>query len=99
MYLIEHVYDVDGGFGDAIGNTDVIGAMETMEEAIAYVAKWSHPVVYDVPYAPLEHKALRIREVKKLNINEDPFGDGDPYLGYNYQKNIEEGEYEYERTV
>ena len=84
MWLIEHNYDVDGGFGDAVPVTDVVGATETKEEAEAYVAKWSNPEVYDKPYADLYHKELSIREVKMVNINENPFGNGSEWGDYNY---------------
>lgn len=85
MYIIEHCYDVDGGFGDAVEVSDVIGVTESKEEAEAYVAKYSHPEIYDRPYSSLYHKELRIREVATIDINKDPFGDGDAHSGYNYQ--------------
>lgn len=86
MWIIEHCYDVDGGFGDAVGVRDTIGIVETKEEADNYIAKWSNPEIYDKPYANLYHKELIAREVKMLDIDKDPFGEGcGMWGGYNYQ--------------
>jgi hypothetical protein len=80
-----HSFDVDGGFGDAIHNVEVVGCVDTEDEAKEYVNKWSKPEPYDFPYAMLWHKKLYYREVVKLDISIDPFGDCDNAFGvYNY---------------
>lgn len=84
MYIIEHCFDVDGGFGDAVPVRTTIGCVETEEEANAYIEKWSNPEIYDKPYADLEHKRLEAKEIKPLDINKDPFGKGSPWGDYNY---------------
>ena len=71
-WIIEHVYDVDGGFGDAVTEREAIGVVDTEEEADAYIEKYSHPIVYDKPYDELEYRCFDKREINKLDINVDP---------------------------
>ena len=73
IFLIIHEYDVDGGFGDAISQEDVLGFFRTKEEADKYVEKYSKPQIYDKPYAPLYEHTLYVREMEPLDINEDPW--------------------------
>lgn len=75
IYEIVHCYDVDGGFGDAIPQEEVIGVFDDEEIAEEYVRRWSKPEVYDRPYCSLYHHELFVREkvVNALDINEDPW--------------------------
>ena len=77
IYLIKHYYDVDGGFGDAVGQEEIIGATKNKEKAEEYVRRYNNPVVYDSPYSDLYHHALGIEElqVKKLDLDKCPWGD------------------------
>lgn len=51
MYLIYRVYDVDGGFGDAIEQRDCIGTIYATEsECLEFINKNSKSVVVDKPY-------------------------------------------------
>lgn len=69
IYTVTHIYDVDGGFGDAIGEETLINTFLTEEEANAFVAKYSKPHVYDIPYDKLHCGELR---VDKVEINRNP---------------------------
>ena len=75
MFEIVHIYDVDGGFGDAVEKERVIGYVETEEDAKAYVAKYSRPEVYDIPYSRLWCHQLEYRKMSNemLNMSVDPF--------------------------
>ena len=91
MYLIIHRYDVDGGFGDAVSVEDVVGFIDTKEEAEAYVKKWSNPRIYDKPYNDLYCGELYVREVKKVDIEIDTFGDESDYEYYVQRKEFNYG--------
>ena len=69
IYLIIHEYDVDGGFGDAIGCEEVVTAFSTIEKANEFVKKYEKPRIYWKPYNNLYCGNLRIEEV---GINEEP---------------------------
>ena len=75
LYAIYHVYDVDGGSGDAVPTETCLGIIEGEEEAKAYVAKYSKPKVYAVPYSKLYHHELYYRPITRLDISKSPFGD------------------------
>ena len=62
IYSVFHNYDVDGGFGDAVGCTDLIAIFEKEEDAEAYVEKYNNPHVYEEPYASLYAGELTIKE-------------------------------------
>lgn len=66
MYGIFHIYDVDGGFGDAVSCSDLLFVTDSEEAAEAYAQKWSCQHVYDEPYAELERGLLIVREVPFL---------------------------------
>lgn len=76
-YAIIHYYDVDGGFGDAIGTQVTLGYVEGEEKAKEYIAKYNKPKTYAIPYSRLECHALGYKKVstKMLDINVDPFKD------------------------
>ena len=63
FYGIYHCYDVDGGFGDAVGVRDLLFISESESDAKAYAEKWSNEHVYDVPYAKLYCGALEVEEL------------------------------------
>lgn len=66
VYAVFHIYDVDGGFGDAINQEDFVFATEDKEAAEGYVEKHSNPHVYSVPYDSLMCGELVIREIKTI---------------------------------
>ena len=49
IYNVFHVYDVDGGFGDAITEETSVATFVNKEDADAFVAKYNKPYVYDNP--------------------------------------------------
>lgn len=63
MFGVFHVYDVDGGFGDAIGSKDLICVCVSKEEAEEVARTFSNPHVYDVPYAELKCGDLVVEEL------------------------------------
>lgn len=67
LYGVYHMYDVDGGFGDAVGKENLIKIFATKELADAYAKKWDNTHVYDQPYSCLYAGALRVRELPKLS--------------------------------
>ena len=69
LWNIFHVYDTDGGFGDAITQTELVGTVEATDEEIAeFVKKWNNPQVYDSPYADLYFGGVFVDEVKIENL-------------------------------
>lgn len=44
---------MDGGFGDAILQEEVICGFDNREDADEFVEKYSNPHIYDSPYASL----------------------------------------------
>lgn len=63
MFGVFHKYDVDGGFGDAIAESDLICVFKTVEEANDFVEKYEKPHVYDVPYCELYCGVLEVQEL------------------------------------
>ena len=58
-----HIFDVDGGFGDAIAQKEIIRVFDTEEEANAFKTKYEKPHVYDIPYQSLECGRLEVIEL------------------------------------
>lgn len=71
VYIVKHVYDVDGGFGDAIGNEDVLCGFMDKSEAEAFVSKYSNRHVYDRPYNDLECGILVLEELNMTPPKEE----------------------------
>ena len=71
MYAVYHMYDTDGGFGDAIPQENMVGiVMATEEEINAFVEKWDKPEVYDRPYADLYHHIVRAEKIDITTLEE-----------------------------
>ena len=71
LYQIVHIYDVDGGFGDAIGQEDCVGVVEASEEEIEkFLQEWDKPEIYDRPYSDLWHHTVVARPVELKRLNE-----------------------------
>lgn len=65
LYNIFHVYDVDGGFGDAVTREKHIGLVEATEEEVKeFLAVWDKPRIYDHPYSDLYEHHVIARPVK-----------------------------------
>lgn len=67
-----HIFDVDGGFGDAIPQEDLICTFNSVEEAWDFIKKYEKPHVYDCPYQCLECGQLELRELP-TTYNEKDF--------------------------
>ena len=79
IYVIKELYDVDGGFGDAIPKERVVGYVEATKEQIdEFVAKWHHPRCYDVPYSALWEHAIKVEEFRLSDIETLVPYEGDP---------------------
>lgn len=72
MFVILHEYSVDGGYGDCIGTIDVIGFVQTKEEAKAYCDKHVNPHDYDNPDAYLICGTLYYNEVPLIDDLDKP---------------------------
>ena len=72
LYNIYHLYDVDGGFGDAVCQKRFVGMVEATESEIAEFLKvWDKPRICERPYSDLyEHKVVaelvKIQELSEL---------------------------------
>lgn len=81
IYNVFHCYDEDGGYGDAIGVTDLVAVFSNEEEAEKYVEKYSKPHVYAHPYSYLYTGELYVSEGQTVfdSVDEaEPFDAGDP---------------------
>lgn len=63
VYEVVHRFDVDGGFGDAIGGEETFAIFASKKDAEDCVRKYSNPHVYDKPYDELWCGELNIREI------------------------------------
>ena len=72
LWNIYHHYDVDGAYGDAVGQVDHIATIEATEEEVkAFVEKWHKPIIYDIPYSELicgwiEAEPVEIKTISEL---------------------------------
>lgn len=76
IYGVFHIYDVDGGYGDAIQQVEMVGITASLKEAEEFVLRYNNPHVYFKPYDKLYCHKLVIREVCPLNIDKNPFKHG-----------------------
>ena len=77
VYQVVHFYDVDGGFGDAISQQDVVEVFASEEDAQEFVSRFSRPHVYDVPYAALECGQLVVVPMAVVPAGGFSFNDAD----------------------
>lgn len=61
-YLLFHIYDTDGGFGDAIAESKLLGVFATREQAEKVKSALQNPHVYATPYDDLWGCKRRIVE-------------------------------------
>lgn len=77
IYNVYHVYDIDGGYGDAVREKDFVAAFVSETDAKAFVEKYNAPYVYDEPYNSLCCNEYCIRETEiitheEFDINKNP---------------------------
>lgn len=80
-WAIFHGYTVDGGYGDAIWEEDMVGTVEATEDEInAFIEKYNVPIVYDHPYDDLTAHHIRAEKFEIKDISEiKPYGRVDYY--------------------
>ena len=73
LYGIYHEYEVDGGFGDAVSQEDLLFVTDSYEVADSYAKAWSNNHIYDCPYAELHQGLLTVRTLpfKRIAITKD----------------------------
>ena len=70
LYAIYHVYDEDGGFGDAVTIRDMVGAVwATKEELDAFLKQWDKPEVCGMPYDTLFCHAIEAEALEPTDIS------------------------------
>lgn len=68
LWVISHVYDTDGGFGDSIPTEELLVVVKATDEEIqAFLDKYDKPYVYDTPYANLYCHGILARAVKVVD--------------------------------
>ena len=71
LYNIFHIYDTDGGFGDAVEKKDFIACVEATEEEIdEFLEKWDKPRIYDHPYADLREHEVIAKRVDIMDLSD-----------------------------
>lgn len=63
IFAVYHVYDVDGGFGDAIGQKKLLFTTPDENVAKKYVKDNSNDHIYDIPYSELHCGELIYEEL------------------------------------
>ena len=71
VYGVFHIYDTDSGFGDAIGQKDLICIFDSVEKAEEFKKKYEQPHIYCL-YADLECGELVVEELP-TTYNTDDF--------------------------
>lgn len=71
IYIIKHCFYVDGGFGDAVYEEEVVKVTTSEELAKAYVKKWDDPFVYDHPYDDVTMHGLSYEEYEIEYLEEE----------------------------
>ena len=77
IYNVIHYYGVDGGFGDYVAQTQLLGCFESEEDAKTFIDRFSKPHIYDVPYAELDCGKLGIVPVNVIEHNKFDINDVD----------------------
>lgn len=63
IFGVFHKFDVDGGFGDAITEEELICTFDSFEKAEEFKKKYEDPHIYECPYDDLECGELIVREL------------------------------------
>lgn len=71
IYNVYHLYDVDGGFGDAVDKQTLLFTTDNKEIAEDFVSKYDNDHIYDIPYAELHTGKVVVEEVNMVEIYED----------------------------
>ena len=80
-FLVYHVYDVDGGLGDAIYQDKLLGILDadSLEKAEKWAKDNSHDHIYDIPYSALHEGNLKVvaMELPTFTLTDCPWSDED----------------------
>ncbi len=81
LWAIYHGYTVDGGYGDAVWEEEMVGVVwATKSEIQEFVKKYNNPIVYDHPYDELTAHHIRAEKIKITDISSiKPYGENDYY--------------------
>lgn len=90
IYGVYHWYDVDGGFGDAIPQKDLLCVFLNKEEADKFVKEYEDVHIYDDPYSELACGLLVIEELPTVFDPKKAWWKG--YLSPSYIRRKEEME-------
>lgn len=82
IYQVLHQYEVDGGFGDAIGCKDVVACFESEHDANAFCEKYDRTHIYAEPYDELTCGTLLIKEMELVTHKEFNIKNNPSYYGY-----------------
>jgi len=64
MYAVMHVYDVDGGWGDRVSQSDIVAIFKNRVTAEEYAERYTNEVAYDnCSYFPLTAGNLVVKEI------------------------------------
>lgn len=72
IYLIYNLYDVDGGFGDAISKELLVGCVNDSNAAIQYCKEKENPRITGKPYDYLMDGVYRVDEIIVSDTVEKP---------------------------
>lgn len=67
IYKVTHFYEDDGGYGDAVGQEEVLALCSSMKDAKYIQKKLSNPHIYDRPYDNLICGQINIEEMEIVN--------------------------------
>ena len=70
VYAVYHLYEIDGGSGDAVASEICVEIFERESDAKAFVDKCHNPRVYRKPYDELYCGVLSIREMNIITHDE-----------------------------
>ena len=77
IYNVYHLYDIDGGYGDAQSTEEFIATFVSETDAKSFVEKYNKPYVYEKPYQELYCNCYVVRETEiitheEFDINKTP---------------------------
>lgn len=90
MYAVYHCYDVDGGFGDAVPQKDLLCVFTSKDEAEQFIKEYEDVHIYDEPYSELECGLLIMEELPTTFNPEKAWWKGYVSPSYTRQKEEEE---------
>lgn len=70
VYNVVHLYDVDGGFGDAVPRQETVFTFENREDAETFAKEFQNRHIYNEPYDPLECGRLEVKPVEIITTDD-----------------------------